>query len=85
MISNQSYSNESYEPSHSVSPALYHFSTYYQLFIILIGFIGNTITIIIFSRTKQTPRKTSFFLISLAVNDILCLLTILAKVGLQLN
>ena len=64
-----------------IHPYVKLFSTYYQIFIFVFGLIGNTITIIIFSRTKQTPRKTSFYLISLAVNDILCLITVFAKVS----
>lgn len=72
--------NNTVDPFNGYFKFIHYFSIFYQIFIIFIGLIGNTITILIFSQTKQTPRKTSFYLISLAVNDILCLITIFLKV-----
>lgn len=66
-------------------PVLLNFSKYYQIFIIVIGLIGNTITIVIFGRAKQKVRRTSdtaFYLISLAIIDILSLFTVTGKVSL---
>ena len=66
-------------------PVVENLSKIYQLFIIVIGLIGNTITIVIFGRTKQKLRRTSdtaFYLISLAIIDILSLFTVTGKVSL---
>ncbi|CAF0721707.1 unnamed protein product [Brachionus calyciflorus] len=55
-------------------------NTYYMMFIIVIGLIGNSITIVIFWRTTLThTKKTSFYLISLALSDIGFLLILLFK------
>lgn len=65
-------------------PVLKQFSKIYQAFIIVIGLIGNTVTIVIFGRAKQKMRRTSdtaFYLISLAIIDILSLLTVTGKVS----
>lgn len=65
-------------------PVVEFLSKFYQVFIIVIGLIGNTITIVIFGRSKQKLRRTSdtaFYLISLAIIDILSLFTITGKVS----
>ena len=65
-------------------PVLKKFSAIYQAFIIVIGLIGNTVTIVIFGRAKQKMRRTSdtaFYLISLAIIDILSLFTVTGKVS----
>lgn len=78
--SNGSNSTES-DPFNGLYKQVYYFCRYYQIIIIVLGLIGNSITIVIFWRTKLThSRKTSFYLISLAVNDIAFLITILIKV-----
>lgn len=66
------YANSSRTSSQTVLSAISQFlNTYYIMFIILIGLIGNSITIVIFWRTTLThTKKTSFYLISLALSDI---------------
>lgn len=52
--------------------------TYYQMFLIIVGCMGNSMTIIIFWRTKLAhSSRTSFYLISLAVSDNAMLANIL--------
>ena len=64
--------------SRSCNSFAFYLDTYYQLFIIIIGLMGNSMTIIIFWRTKLAhSKKTSFYLISLAVSDIAFLITLL--------
>ncbi len=47
---------------------------YYQLFLIIFGFMGNLLTIIVFWRTKFAHSlRTSYYLICLAMSDILFL------------
>lgn len=44
---------------------------YYTVFLIIFGFIGNSLTIIVFWRTKFAHSlRTSFYLICLAISDI---------------
>lgn len=53
-------------------------TTYYRAVLILVGLVGNSITIVIFSRTKLThSKRTSFYLIRLAISDI-CFLLLLS-------
>jgi len=43
---------------------------YYQIFMISVGLVGNMVTIYIFWKTKLThSRRTSFYLITLAISD----------------
>jgi hypothetical protein len=58
-------------------------NVYYQLFIIIVGLLGNSITIIVFSRLKKIA-KTKFYLISLALSDI-CFLALLLVRYLDMN
>lgn len=68
-------SNESGDPS-----IFERLHLYYTVLIIIIGFLGNSITIIIFARIKnRQTQKTSFYLISLALNDIGVLITVLVR------
>jgi hypothetical protein len=63
---------------HSVCNAVFYFERIYLLCVIGIGIAGNSITIIIFRRTKnQQFRRTRFFLISLAASDTIYLFVLL--------
>ncbi len=53
---------------------------YYTLFLIVFGFMGNSMTIIIFWRTKFAHSlRTSYYLICLAITDTAFLLCLLLK------
>jgi hypothetical protein len=50
---------------------------WYRAFIILFGIVGNSLTIVIFWRTKIThSKRTSYYLIRLAISDTCFLLTL---------
>jgi hypothetical protein len=53
-----------------------HFlAVYYRAFIILFGLVGNSLTVVVFWRTKLThSKRTSYYLIRLAISDICFLL-----------
>lgn len=69
---------ESKSQETALGPIVKFLNTYYQLFIVFIGIIGNSTTIIIFWRTKLAhSKRTSFYLINLAISDIVYLLLIL--------
>lgn len=56
----------------------YFLNTYYKIFVIIFGILGNSICIFIFWRSKLAhSNRTSFYLISLATSDIAFLLTLL--------
>ncbi len=58
--------------------AVNYFNKVYLFFVIIIGIIGNSITILVFVRTKnQQYRRSRFFLISLAISDSVYLLVLL--------
>lgn len=67
---NSRFSNE--QSSQTILSTIAQFlNSYYIMFIIVVGLIGNSITIVIFWRTTLThTKKTSFYLISLALSDI---------------
>lgn len=58
----------------------YFLNTYYKLFVIIFGLLGNSMCIFIFWRSKLAhSSRTSFYLISLAISDIAFLLTLLVQ------
>lgn len=58
----------------------YFLEIYYKMFLIIFGCMGNSMTIIIFWRTKLARSlRSSFYLISLAISDIAMLLVLLLQ------
>ncbi len=61
----------------SISTALQHYEKYYKAFIIIVGLVGNFMTIVIFARSRIAhSNRTSFYLISLAISDICFLISL---------
>ena len=74
--------NETNSTCEDAHPFLFNFGAflkdYYRLFLIIFGTIGNSITILIFWRTKLThSSRTSFYLISLAISDMVFIILLL--------
>jgi hypothetical protein len=66
---------------HAILENLTHFlNTYYKLFVIIFGIVGNSICIFIFWRSKLAhSNRTSFYLICLAISDIAFLLVLIVQ------
>lgn len=72
-------SQSSCEDSHTFFANLNYFmETYYKMFLIIFGCMGNSMTIIVFWRIKFAHTlRISFYLICLAITDTVMLLMLL--------
>jgi hypothetical protein len=76
--SGQAFNESSLGSFASFCDAVYYFNKIYLFFVIVIGIVGNSITIIVFLRTRsQQFRRARFFLISLAISDSIYLIILL--------
>jgi hypothetical protein len=68
--STTAFSNATKSQDTILTPIARFLTDYYQIFIIIIGLFGNTLTILLFSTTKLTHlRRTRFYLINMAFSD----------------